>query len=513
MSNILSELRPAVPPPRAPPPAPFAFPAADAKGKRSSGGEVATSSPELPSIEEIRAHFETHGQGQVFRFWEDLDAQARERLSSQAERIDLPALLRGFAATRDTRRRPELAPAAVEATPTNGGNLQRWTDARMRGDALLAEGRVAVMVVAGGQATRLGFAGPKGAFPLGPATDRTLFEQQAQKIRRLRARWGVPIPWYVMTSAATDAATRTHFEQSSHFGLPPEDVVFFRQAMVPSFDFEGRLMLAAPDRIFESPNGHGGSLTALLDSGALDDMARRGVDTIFYYQVDNPLVEIASPSFLGFHAEGPAEMSCKVLRKRDPEEKVGVVAHLDGRIGVVEYTEIGEEQRGARDAAGELVYWAGNMAVHVLDTAFVRRVAAQADTLLPYHASAKKIPSVDGAGRTQRPEAPNGYKLERFIFDALAATDRVCIVEAMRQEEYSPVKNASGSDSPETARRDLDARYRRWLRAAQIEPPPPELAIEIDESQADGPEDLRMLGIRRAAEATDLIRIAVGDDA
>jgi len=468
----------------------------------------------LPSIDEIRAHFESHGQGQVFRFWDDLDAQARERLTAQAERIDLPALLRGFAATRDPQDRPpELAPVDVEATPSCGGDPRRWALARTRGEALLADGRVAVMVVAGGQATRLGYAGPKGAFPLGPVTGRTLFEQQAQKIRRLRARWGVAIPWYVMTSTATDAATRAHFEQASHFGLPPEDVFFFCQAMVPSFDFEGRLMLAAPDRIFESPNGHGGSLTALLDSGALDDMARRGVDTIYYYQVDNPLVQIASPSFLGFHAEGGAEMACKVLRKRDPEEKVGVVARVDGRVGVVEYTEISEEQRSARDSEGDLVYWAGNMAVHVLDTAFVRRVAAQAETLLPYHASAKKIPNVDAAGRTQRPAAPNGYKLERFVFDALAATDRVCIVEASRQEEYSPVKNASGSDSSETARRDLDARYRSWLEAAQIEPPPPDMAIEIDESRADGPEDLRMLEIRRADEAADLIRIAVGDDA
>ena len=475
---------------------------------------MATSSPELPSIDEIRAHFESHGQGQVFRFWDDLDTQARERLTAQAERIDLPALLRGFAATRDHQHRPaELAPVAVEALPSCGGNPQRWAQAQTRGEALLAEGRVAVMVVAGGQATRLGYAGPKGAFPLGPVTGRTLFEQQAQKIRRLRARWGVAIPWYVMTSAATDAATRAHFEQASHFWLPPEDVFFFSQAMVPSFDFEGRLMLAAPDRIFESPNGHGGSLTALLDSGALDDMARRGVDTIYYYQVDNPLVQIASPSFLGFHAEGGAEMACKVLRKRDPEEKVGVVARVDGRIGVVEYTEIGDEQRSARDPEGELVYWAGNMAVHVLDTAFVRRVAAQAETLLPYHASAKKIPNVDAAGRTQRPDAPNGYKLERFVFDALAATDRVCIVEASRQEEYSPVKNARGSDSSETARRDLDARYRSWLEAAQIEAPPPDMAIEIDESRADGPEDLRKLEIRRADEAAELIRIAVGGDA
>jgi len=475
---------------------------------------VASRSPDFPSIDEIRADFEAHDQGHVFRFWDALDAEARERLHRQAARIDISALLRGFPANRDARDPLlKLEPVEVEATPACGGNPQRWESARARGETLLGAGRVAVIVVAGGQATRLGYPGPKGAFPLGPVTDRTLFAQQAQKIQRLRARWSVPFPWYVMTSEATDAATRAHFEQANHFGLPPEDIFFLCQAMVPSLDFDGRLMLAAPDRIFENPNGHGGSLTALLDSGALDDMARRGIDTIYYYQVDNPLAQLASATFLGFHAERNAEMSCKVIRKQDQEEKVGVVSRVNGHVGVVEYTEISEEQRNLRDASGELVYWAGSIAIHVLDTGFVRRVAEQAETLLPYHASAKKIPTADDEGRVSQPEEPNGYKLERFVFDALAATDRVSIVETIRQEEYSPVKNADGTDSPVTARRDLVGRYRSWLEEAQITPPPPGVGIEIDEARVDGPEDVQMLGIRRVEEAGDIIRIAAGDEA
>jgi len=206
-------------------------------------------------------------------------------------------------------------------------------------------------------------------------------------------------------------------------------------------------------------------------------------------------------------------MSCKVLRKRDEAEKVGVVARVNGEIGVVEYTEIDPAQRAARDPAGELIYWAGNMAVHVLDAGFVREVASRAETALPFHASPKKIPTPDSQGRSTEPEEPNGFKLERFVFDALAAAQRVCVVEAQRELEYAPVKNAVDADSPATARRALSALYRSWLEAAEIAPGAPDLALELDESALDGPESVRNLGIRRIEEAGDIIRAAPGDEA
>jgi UDP-N-acetylglucosamine/UDP-N-acetylgalactosamine diphosphorylase len=478
------------------------------------GFEVASRQAELPTADAIRQQFADRGQGHVFRFWDALDARGRERLIQQAASIDLPALLEAYAALGGPQRQPpKLEPVEVEAVPESGGDPQRWTQARARGEALLAEGRVAVMVVAGGQATRLGIEGPKGGFPLGPVTGRSLFGQQAQQIRRLRARCGQPVPWYVMTSPATDAATRACFAKADHFGLPPGDIIFLRQAMVPSFDFAGKLMLTAPDRISENPDGHGGSLTALRDSGALDDMARRGADTIFYYQVDNPLVDIGAAAFLGFHAQAGAEVSCKVMRKREPGEKVGVLARVDGRVGVVEYTEIDDAQRNAREPSGELRYWAGNIAVHVFDCDLVRRVAEQAERWLPLHRSKKKIAAIDADGGPLQPEEPNGYKLERFVFDALAATDRVCVVETLRRDEYSPVKNAEGGESPETARRDLVNRYRTWLEGAGIELPRPGVAIEIDESRIGGSEDARALGIRRIEEAGDVIHVADGDEA
>lgn len=449
------------------------------------------------SIEQLRERFAAFGQDHVFRFWEELEPARRRALAEQASRLDLGELQRTFAHTRQlagpgTRK---LEPAEVEALPSRGGDRDHRGAARKRGEALLREGRVAVMVVAGGQGTRLGFDAPKGVFPLGPVTGRTLFELQAQKLQAARRRWGTPIPWLVMTSPATDAPTRTYFAEHARFGLPAEDVSFLCQSMAPALDFEGRLLLEAPDRIAESPNGHGGAFQALADSGALAELARRGITTISYYQVDNPLVPLVDPVFLGLHALDGAEMSAKVVRKIDPMEKVGVVARVDGRIGVVEYTEIDDEHRHLRDGTGALVYWAGSIAIHALDVGFAQRVAGDAEHLLPYHASAKKIPFADALGRRVQPAEPNGYKLERFLFDALPAASRVALLEIEREDEYAPVKNAEGSDSPETSRRALDALARRWLAGAGVEAPR-DAWVELDHARIDGEDDLRALGVR-----------------
>jgi UDP-N-acetylglucosamine/UDP-N-acetylgalactosamine diphosphorylase len=462
---------------------------------------------------ELQAHFAEFGQSHVFRFWDQLDDAGRARLSFQAADIDLAALAGIQASLGDAAGvapRP-LEPIEAERLPGHGGDADRAAQASARGDEILASGRVAALVVAGGQGTRLGFDGPKGAYPIGPVSDRSLFEIQAQKIRGLRRRTGRDLPWCVMTSSATDEATRAFFRKNEFFGLPERDVLFFCQGKIPSLDFEGRLLLEAPDRIFENPDGHGGCLTALAASGVLEELADRGVDTVFYYQVDNPLVRMCDPTFLGYHEEAGAEFSCKVARKTDPDEKVGILARSAGHAVVVEYTELDDEGRYALDDRGELVYWAGNVAIHLLTVDFVRRVADDADRYLPFHASEKKIPHLDDAGKRVEPAAPNGHKLERFVFDALAAAERVCVVEAERSSEFSPVKNSDGTDSPATARRDLIASYHSWLRAGGIPPADSSAAIEIDHAKIDGPVDARGLRARGATDAGDAIRIASGD--
>jgi len=235
-------------------------------------------------IEALRRAFRAHEQDHVFAFWDELDAGQRDALLAQTARLaaQLPdwtaERTRAVEALRGGEAHGVLAPAPALALPEHGGDARRIEEARQRGEAILQAGRVAVFVVAGGQGTRLGFPRPKGAFPVGPVTARSLFEIQAQKIRGLARRIGRAVPWYVMTSPATDADTRALFEEARCFGVPAEDVLIFSQDTVPACDFDGRMLLEEPHRIAESPNGHGGALLALCDSGALDDMEARGID-------------------------------------------------------------------------------------------------------------------------------------------------------------------------------------------------------------------------------------------
>lgn len=474
-----------------------------------AGKNVAITCSDQPRADELRQRLGARGQSHVLRFWDVLDDSARRGLAAQVAAIDLAAVERAASAARGHAQQasPRLAPVEVERLPARGG--EAWTHARSAGEALLAAGRVGVLVVAGGQGSRLGFSGPKGALPIGPVTDRSLFALQAQKIRRLRARYDARIPWYVMTSEATDAPTRALFAREASFGLPAGDVCFFRQRMMPAIDFEGRLILDRPDHVFESPDGHGGVIPALAASGALDDLEARGCTHVFYYQVDNPLVRIADPVYLGLHTDSGAEVSCKVVAKRDPMEKVGHVALVDGRVGIVEYTEIDPAQRDARDTSGALVHRAGAISIYVWETTLLRRLSRDADRVLPFHASPKPIPTVDEAGRAVTPSAANGWKLERFVFDGLRCAKRVAVVETDR-EEYSPVKNACGGESPMTAKRDLSALYRAWLAEAGIALPPGAGLVEVDESSFGGADDFFARGITRVAQAGDAIRIASG---
>jgi UDP-N-acetylglucosamine/UDP-N-acetylgalactosamine diphosphorylase len=398
-------------------------------------------------LRKLRERYDAAGQGQVLAHWAALDAGGRERLIRVLRGVDPDAVNRAFAgARRLAAGAPEqLEPAPIERVPEHGGDPDLHERARARGRELLAQGAVAALVVAGGQGSRLGFDGPKGAFPLGPVSRRSLFEQQAQKIRGAQRRYGGPLPWLIMTSHATDRACRELFARAGRFGLAAEDVRFFTQGALPAVDFSGRLLLEAPDRLALSPDGHGGMIPALAGSGLLDELAERGVRILSYYQVDNPLVTIADPLFLGLHDLRGAEMSCKVLAKRTPDERAGTVGTAGGRVRVLEYTEVDPWHRDQRDPEGALRFWAASIGIHVLDVGFVRRVAADAERALPYHASPKRITGLDAGGRPLVPSAPNGYKLERFVFDALPEARAVALLEVRRHEEYSPIRNRSGA--------------------------------------------------------------------
>jgi UDP-N-acetylglucosamine/UDP-N-acetylgalactosamine diphosphorylase len=339
------------------------------------------------------------------------------------------------------------------------------------GEAALRAGRVAAFTVAGGQGTRLGYDGPKGTYPVTPIKHKTLFHVFAEKVRAAGARYGKPIHWFIMTSHVNHGPTEAFFKANGYFGLAESQVHFFRQGRMPAVTPEGKILLETKGSIAMSADGHGGSLRALDRSGALDIMEKEGIDILSYFQVDNPLVRGIDPAFIGWHVLRGSEMSSKMVAKAYAEEKVGVFCAQAGRLTVVEYSDLPLALQHEKDAAGKLRYVAGSIAIHVLDREFVRRMAGGGEGVaLPFHRADKKIPTLDAAGAPLRPDKPNGVKFELFVFDAVPFARAPLVIETLRADEVSPVKNADGADSPLTCRNDQLRQFARWLRAEGAAP-------------------------------------------
>lgn len=459
--------------------------------------------------ETLRERLAPFGQEHVLRFWDKLDAAARSRLAGQIESLDL-ALIDELVKTRLLARRRDVMfdfePIEVMRPPETDDERAGYERARVVGERLLREGCVACVVVAGGQGTRLGYDGPKGVFPIGAVSGKSIFELHVERIRALARRHETCIPLFVMTSAANDEATRAFFKKNRNFGLPDEDVFFFVQGMMPAVDFSGKLVLDARDHVFESPGGHGGVMPALARSGALAGMRRRGVTDIFHFQVDNVLVDVAEAVFLGFHHEAGAQMSSKVTRKRDAHEPVGVtVRRGDGRAAVVEYIDLTDEQARRTEPDGMLSLRAANLCIYWYTVDFVETIGVRGG--LPFHLARKKAPFVDDDGNRVEPAEPNGIKFETFVFDALPHAEKTFIMEIDRAEEFAPVKNRTGEDSVDSARRACTERFARWLEACGVDVPrgddgrslypieiSPLYALDADELKGKLPDRLRIDG-------------------
>ncbi len=420
------------------------------------------------SYEEAKVLLAEKGQDHALRFWDQLDGDERELLLAQVEAIDFKSIasmqsMLGSGEAAETGG--AIEPSPVVELSELGERAAREGLAALGSDAL-SKGEVGVVLVAGGQGSRLGFDGPKGAYLVGPISGASLFEIHARKILALERKYGAEIPFYVMTSQLNDAPTRAFFAENDNFGLDADRVLFFTQRMWPALSADGKLILDAPSHIFVSPDGHGGTITALDQTGMFDDMDRRGIQTLFYFQVDNPLVEIADPTFIGLHLKEGADVSVKVCAKRAPEEGLGIVAKKGDRSMVVEYSELTPEQMNERLPDGNLKFRFGSVAIHMFSVTFLKKEAA---SQLPLHVAHKKVPYLDDAGKLIKPEAPNAYKFEKFIFDSIPDADVDLNVEFARENEFSPVKNATGNDSPATCQRDMILKYAGWLEACGVE--------------------------------------------
>jgi UDP-N-acetylglucosamine/UDP-N-acetylgalactosamine diphosphorylase len=417
--------------------------------------------------DDLRQRLQTHGQGHVLSGWDQLADDDRRGLLEQLRGLNLTQLQTLYANRDHSFAVPpaeRIQPVPVIPAGANGV-------ARLRGEAALRAGEVAVLLVAGGQGSRLGFDHPKGMFAVGPVSNKTLFQVHAEKVLALRRRFGKPLPFLVMTSPATDAETREFFAQHNNFGLPADEVAFFCQGTMPALDrATGRLLMEAPGRLFLSPNGHGGTLTALADSGLLDKLRRQGIHHIFYFQVDNPLVKVADPVFLGHRVLTRADVSAKIVAKESPTDKLGNLVLVDGRCTMIEYSDLPESLAKQTDENGRLRIWAGSPAIHIFDVEFLRRVVGEG-VKIPFHIAKKKVPYLDENGTMVQPAQENALKFELFIFDVLPLAETCTVVETSRREEFMPLKNANGPDSPETVRQAQSDLAADWLERAGVPVP------------------------------------------
>jgi len=441
-------------------------------------------------LEEAKKLLEKCGQEHVLAFWNKLGKKEREALLAQVATIEPESVKYCQEALAKGADVPDSSKGkAPKVAVLKGKKLAAAVEA---GEKELKAGRVAALLVAGGQGSRLGYDGPKGCYSIGPITDAPLFYFHARKILARTIRYGRPIPFYVMTSEANNAATVECFEKNDYFGLNPKDVFFFTQGMWPGMTKDGKIILDAPGHVFMSPDGHGGLLAALKKSGALADMKKRGIKSVFFFQVDNPLVEIADPAFIGYHVMNKSEYSLKLCAKRDPKEKVGVPMQFGKTFRMVEYTEMTDEQCNRKAKDGSLYFLYGSPAIHVFDREFLDREASQP---MPLHLAFKKIPQVDGKGKVVKPTEPNGYKFEKFIFDILPKAKVAAFLAFEQKDEFSPVKNAEGGDSPATCKADMQAKWRRWMEACGIHADV-SVKVEIDPVYAVDAAALAQAGLR-----------------
>ena len=416
------------------------------------------------------------GQQHLLAFWDRLDETAQQTFAAQLEAVDwhvlqeMHRLAAGGGHSRDLS--VDLSSAVTPACLRLGDPTNRLSpaDARHRGAEALKAGAVGAILVAGGQATRLGCSGPKGVSRVGPVSQATLFEILLGKLVAVRRRYGRDVPLAIMTSSATDAETREFLAQHAYCGLDPERVFVFRQHDLPAIDATtGRLLLDGPGHLAIAPDGHGGMLVALAEAGGLEWFGNQGVEHVVSFQVDNPLAMPLAAEFLGYHLLTNADFSTQVVRKQAPEERVGVVVACEGRHSVVEYSDLPTALAAERLPDGQLRFHAGSIAVHAFAKRFLDRAAARHDSL-PLHLAFKAVPFLDSEGTRIVPASPNAIKFERFIFDLMPLAERVCVVEIEASEGFAPLKNPPGSasDAVEHVQAALVAHARRVLAKAGV---------------------------------------------
>ena len=413
--------------------------------------------------EEAQKKLQKYGQEQVLNRYKYLSDEKKEKLINQIKNIDFDQIKELFDITQKSVKRIDGEVSSINFVDKSKLSKEEYEKYYDIGSRIIKDGKYAVVTMAGGQGTRLGYVAPKGTFKIGGGVDKSLFEALSDTIKDAKNKFDTTIPWYIMTSRENNDATEKFFEKNDFFGLPYEDIKFFKQGELPMLSTDGKLMLDEAGLIKLAADGHGGVFESLVKNGYLEDMKKRRIEWIFISGVDNVLAGLVDPIAVGLAVSDGNLATGKSVVKRSPDEKVGVFCKRNGRPYVIEYTEITDEMANAKNENGELIYGES----HILTNLFnIKALENIAKNKLPYHKAFKKAKYMNDNGEIIAPEKPNAYKYEAFIFDAFESLDDMSVLRVKREDEFAPLKNADGEDSPNTARQlyiDYQERRRKGL--------------------------------------------------
>lgn len=454
-----------------------------ALNKLSLGGDSDIRAPSPEAVNELKQKFAEVGQEHVFAFFDDLTVTEKAALFQQLSKMDpkrISIITKEALSPPPPAETPVVEPLPESATASildsALSDIESWNE---HGLELIGNNKVAVVLMAGGQGTRLGSSAPKGCFDVGLPSKKSLFQLQAERILRVQTLGAkkvgndkAVVPWYIMTSGPTRGPTEKFFQENDFFGLEKENVVFFEQGVLPCISNEGKIILESKSKVAVAPDGNGGIYQALITSSVLTDLRARSIEHVHAYCVDNSLVKVCDPVFIGFSASKDVDLATKVVRKRNATESVGLIILKNGKPDVVEYSEIDSETAEALDEKNKsiLKFRAANIVNHYYSTRFLETIPEWVHSL-PHHIARKKIPYCDTTtGEQFKPEKPNGIKLEQFVFDIFPRIplSRFACLEVKREDEFSPLKNArgTGEDDPDTSKSDVLRQGKKWLEAA-----------------------------------------------
>ena len=391
-----------------------------------------------------------YGQEHLLNNYNNLSEENKMKLLDQILTIDFAQINDLYESTKK-----EISFANDKIEPINYVDKSTLSDEELKkydnlGAEVIRQGKYAVVTMAGGQGTRLGHSGPKGTFKLGLENDKSIFEILIDSLKENNEKYGVIIPWYIMTSRENNEQTENFFKENNYFGYEPTAITFFKQGELPMCSEEGKLLIDETGLIKEAADGHGGIFESMRRNGIIFDMENKGVEWAFIGPVDNVLVKMVDSTLLGVCLDKNVLAGGKSVVKANSKEKVGVFCKRNGNPGVVEYTEITDDLAEAINENGELVFGESHINCNLFN---VKAISDVSNKKLPYHSAHKKAKYIDENGNLVTPEKPNAYKFESFIFDAFDMLDDMAILRVKREEEFAPVKNAEGNDSPETARK------------------------------------------------------------